>query len=335
MAPNIQPVLANNTAPIEANDSSHDSGVDDIKSTISSTQSLTDSIREHVYENGRRYHRKSQGKYALPSDETEQDRLDLSHAYYLEMLDGKLSLAAFNKDPANVLDCGTGTGIWALEFGDEHPGSKVVGIDLAPIQPDWVAPNVYFELDDLEKEWTFAENHFDYIHSRNVGAGIRNWERYLRQMYKHCKPGGYVEVSEHCYNDLDCDDGSMPDDSPFLLYIRTMGQSLEKMGMNPNLDLSGYKRLLADAGFVDIEAHTFKCPVGSWPREKKQQRLGAILREISRTGFEAYGKAVMTNYGGLTEEKATEMINECVELVEKGTQHMYIQQWYLVARKPE
>ncbi|TGZ80725.1 hypothetical protein EX30DRAFT_341365 [Ascodesmis nigricans] len=144
MAPNTQPVLANNTAPIEANGSSHDSDVEDIESTVSSTQSLTDSIREHVYENGRRYHRKSQGKYALPSDETEQDRLALSHAYYLEMLDGKLSLATFNEDPANVLDCGTGTGIWALEFGDEHPRSKVVGIDLAPIQPDWVAPNVSF-----------------------------------------------------------------------------------------------------------------------------------------------------------------------------------------------
>lgn len=47
-----------------------------------------------------------------------------------------------------------------------HPGSKVVGVDLAPNQPGWVYPNVVFETDDLEKPWTYKKNHFDYIHSR-------------------------------------------------------------------------------------------------------------------------------------------------------------------------
>lgn len=79
------------------------------------TQSLTDSVLEHVYENGRRYHRKSQGIYALPSDETEQDRLDIAHHMYLEMLGGRLTLTPFEyREPEQVLDCGTGTGIWAL-----------------------------------------------------------------------------------------------------------------------------------------------------------------------------------------------------------------------------
>lgn len=68
-------VFANDPTPLEADD---DTTSDYYESTnFSSTQSVTDSIREHVYENGRRYHRKSQGKYYLPSDESEQDRLDL------------------------------------------------------------------------------------------------------------------------------------------------------------------------------------------------------------------------------------------------------------------
>lgn len=50
---------------------------------VSSTQSLTSSIQEHVYANGRRYHRKSEGRYALPSDEIEQDRLDMQHREYI------------------------------------------------------------------------------------------------------------------------------------------------------------------------------------------------------------------------------------------------------------
>lgn len=74
------PDPANNTVqpeglgPLIADDSTSDY---DSESLASSTQSLTDSIREHVYENGRRYHRKSQGQYAMPTDEAEQDRLDL------------------------------------------------------------------------------------------------------------------------------------------------------------------------------------------------------------------------------------------------------------------
>ncbi|TGZ79078.1 hypothetical protein EX30DRAFT_123157 [Ascodesmis nigricans] len=128
MVSNTQPALANYIAPIEVDD--HNSGTEDVGSITSSTQSLTDSIREHVYENGRRYHLKSKRKYALPSDEIEQDRLDLFHAYYLELLDGKICFAPLKEDPPNVLDCGTdknhwrlmdkdaykylGTGIWAL-----------------------------------------------------------------------------------------------------------------------------------------------------------------------------------------------------------------------------
>ena len=56
------------------------------------------------------------------------------------------------KEPQEVLDIGTGTGIWAIEFGprhlhsslsitnilqaNRHPQAKVVGSDLSPIQPN-------------------------------------------------------------------------------------------------------------------------------------------------------------------------------------------------------
>lgn len=36
------------------------------------------------------------------------------------------------------LDIGTGTGIWAIDFADEHPETTVIGTDLSPIQPDSV-----------------------------------------------------------------------------------------------------------------------------------------------------------------------------------------------------
>jgi hypothetical protein len=41
----------------------------------SSTASLSSTIFSYEYENGRRYHAYKAGAYALPNDETEQDRL--------------------------------------------------------------------------------------------------------------------------------------------------------------------------------------------------------------------------------------------------------------------
>ena len=43
------------------------------------------------------------------------------------MLNGKLNLAPV-KNPKNVLDIGTGTGIWAIEFGENRTISH--GTDL-------------------------------------------------------------------------------------------------------------------------------------------------------------------------------------------------------------
>jgi len=65
-------------------------------------------------------------------------------------MENKLHLAPI-LNPKNVLDIATGTGIWAIEFGnypernaftiinslpaEQYPSSQVFGTDLSPIQP--------------------------------------------------------------------------------------------------------------------------------------------------------------------------------------------------------
>lgn len=55
--------------------------------------------------------------YLIPNDEEEKDRLDIIHELMLTLLDRKLFLAPVSDTPARVLDLGTGTGIWAIDFG--------------------------------------------------------------------------------------------------------------------------------------------------------------------------------------------------------------------------
>lgn len=147
------------------------------------TESVRSSIYEHRFQHGRRYHAYKEGKYFMPNDEPEQDRMDMQH-HTLQMILKSLSFCPL-KDPQRVLDLGCGTGLWCMEYAEENPQAEVYGVDLSPIQPTWVLPNVRFQIDDIEDSWTWPEDYFDLINSRLMLAGsIANFQRYFEQAFR-------------------------------------------------------------------------------------------------------------------------------------------------------
>ena len=44
--------------------------------------------------------------------------MDLAHHIYGLLFKGELHLAPISKNPQRVLDLGTGTGIWAMDFAE-------------------------------------------------------------------------------------------------------------------------------------------------------------------------------------------------------------------------
>jgi len=83
-------------------------------STGTSTTSLRSSVRDYIFENGRRYHKYREGTYNFPNDDAEQDREDMKHAMMVNLCQ-TLHFAPISDNPQNILDMGTGTGIWAIE----------------------------------------------------------------------------------------------------------------------------------------------------------------------------------------------------------------------------
>ncbi|KAE9579747.1 hypothetical protein CGMCC3_g4315 [Colletotrichum fructicola] len=187
----------------------------DGRSLAPSTESLRPSLFDYRQENGRTYHRYKDGKYIFPNDERESDRLDMEFQIWMISLDDRLGVAPpclGSSKPTRVLDIGTGTGIWAMHFGDEHPEAEVIGTDLSPIQPGFVPPNVKFEIDDLEDEWTYSLP-FDYIHSRVMTSSIGDWSVYLRKCYENLKPvrKDFNDKSIHAYWPAYCIVGRKPE----------------------------------------------------------------------------------------------------------------------------
>ena len=56
--------------------------------------------------------------------------LDMYHEVSLAILHGELHKAPIKAKPQRVLDIGTGTGIWAIDFADKYPSAEVIGTDL-------------------------------------------------------------------------------------------------------------------------------------------------------------------------------------------------------------
>jgi len=252
------------------------------------------------------------------------------------MMDGRLCETEFEEGkPDNVLDIGTGTGIWALDFGEHHPQAKVVGVDLMPIQPSWTYPNVQFQVDDLEKEWTFAPNSFDFIHSRHVSLGIKNWPNLLKEVYNHLTPGGVYEISDHSLDTLHCDDDTVTPETALLQYYQLFKKSLQASGVKTGIGKDDYVQMLKDAGFVDIEVTEYKVPWGTWPKNKKLKLYGAWAWENLKTGLEAYGMFLITTFGGKTEEETRKMIADVLAEIEGKKVHGYHLQWQIRGRKPK
>ena len=174
------------------------------------------------------------------------------------MIGGKLFRASIGSQPQRVLDLGTGTGIWAIDFADEFPSALVIGTDLSPIQPGSVPPNCKFYVDDFESEWTFnPEEAFDFIHGRALAGNIKDFDLLYHRIYENLKPGGWLEMQEYQATAYSDDDPSLSKAPNFKKWSHLCNEAAEKAGFLPAIAEMQKQKIIA-AGFNDVHEDVYK-----------------------------------------------------------------------------
>ncbi|KAA8633981.1 hypothetical protein SMACR_07617 [Sordaria macrospora] len=220
------------------------------------------------------------------------------------MLDGELYTAPIDGNKVeNVLDIGTGTGLWAIDFADKYPKATVIGTDLSPIQPTWVPPNLRFDIDDATREWTYKPASLDFIHIRWLTGAIKDWTALYKEAYRCLKPGGWIEHLE-TEGHVDSEDGTIHDKAALSQWSAIWKEGGRKSG-NPVEILE--KDLQADgmreAGFTNIKVTDYKTPCSPWPKDEKQKELGLFIYAVFTMDLEGVMQFMFNNIMGWTPEE--------------------------------
>ncbi|KAK1850479.1 TAM domain methyltransferase [Colletotrichum chrysophilum] len=274
-----------------------------------SLTSLRSSIRHYQHENG---------QYFLPNDESEVDRLgrnsphriwltvadcctDLQHYVMTLTIGGNHCLCPKNMGAKRVLDLGTGTGIWSMEYGKMAPPRtarplkgeiknfchwltvwQVIGVDLSPVQPDLSI--VYKAFDALE-------------------------------------PGGYFEAQDMALP-LGCDDGTLSVDSDLWKWVLLVMEGMAKFG-RPVTAAEQWKQLMEEAGFEDVVETIYKWPTNRWPRDKHYKDLGMWSLENMDQALEPATLAPLTRALGWSYEEVIVLVSKARKVLRDTSVHAY------------
>ncbi|ORY56646.1 S-adenosyl-L-methionine-dependent methyltransferase [Pseudomassariella vexata] len=286
-------------------------------------------LDEAVEEHNRPWHQYKYGtKYFLPNDSAELSRLDRQHILWRAILDGDLFKAPIDQ-AKHVLDLGTGSGIWAVEFAKEHPDSHVTGIDLSMPESKDIPSNCEFQLRDFMDPWGYPHR-FDYIHGRLIFVAQSDPLRLLKQAYAALAPGGILEFHE-LYGLPMAIDNSLHGKYTEELFFATVVAS-RNLG-NDMLSLPRFAGWMRELGFVDVVEEQRALPVSGWAKGR-YKAIGAMQEQNLKVGMGGIYTRMLNKGLGWSLEDTKERIGRVLEEVGDKRMHAYFPVFVVYGRKP-
>ncbi|TVY38306.1 putative methyltransferase [Lachnellula occidentalis] len=257
---------------------------------------------------------------------------DFQHHLCKIALYGRLHLAPLEEDNIkHVLDIGTGTGIWAIEFAEQYPQAKVIGTDLSPIQPEFVPPNLSFEVDDVDDDWVYTHP-FEYIHGRLMVFAFSDPLAVFRKAFNALSPGGYFEMQDLCSPIRSFDDSL--NGSAMFRCSNMIIQACQKRGIDLTVP-KRYKEMMQSVGFVDVKEVIIEWPVGTWAKSEYHKRIGAWFKKDMEIGAEGIIMGLFTRLLGMTKEQVAVIVEDVKREMNDKSIHAYEPFYVVYGRKPE
>ncbi|KAM0809205.1 putative S-adenosyl-L-methionine-dependent methyltransferase [Seiridium cardinale] len=296
-------------------------------------------------DSGRLYHGYKEGKYMLPNDAAEQDRLDFQHKIFRLLFDDWLALAPLSSSPRYVLDVGTGTGIWATDFAEQNPASYVIGTDLSAIQPAPRVPNCTFIKDDAEAPWYFADpfpDHsrcqgncqhwisFDYIHLRLMFTCFDDPRTVMKRAYDNLSPGGWIEFQESSMEY--CQENPDYQGTAGLRYTELCIRGAAALGRDL-LAVLHYQRWLEEIGFINVNTKIFRLPQGPWAQTEKLKHIGEFHMRNVLEAARGFGWKMLTA-AGMTAAEIEDLVAQVQSEIWNRNSHAYNPVYVIYGQKP-
>ncbi|CZT52262.1 uncharacterized protein RSE6_13554 [Rhynchosporium secalis] len=218
-------------------------------------------------------------------------------------------------------------------LADENPGVEVLGVDLSPIQPEWVPPNCTFQVDDLSLPWTF-EIPFDFIHGRMLFCSFSDPLHVFKEAFKALAAGGVIEMQELIF-DFQSLDHSL-ERSALATWAKKVTAAFGSRGIDLT-SASRYKNVLETVGFEDVHQKEFIWPVGAWPREPELKSLGLYcLANILEMLFAMSIVPLTEHYQhSMSVEEVELLLVQVRKDLKNPEMHAYLQIIVVYGRKPK
>lgn len=121
-------------------------------------------------------------------------------------------------EPSCIADIGCGSGEITSRLASRYPQARLIGVDILESSVAYarrahasLAPRVQFEQGDAF-ELRFATGEFDLVVCRHMTQAVPEPEKVIAELYRICKPGGWIHVLSEDYGMLHMPAGAVDPD---------------------------------------------------------------------------------------------------------------------------
>ncbi|GCF08821.1 class I SAM-dependent methyltransferase [Dictyobacter arantiisoli] len=239
--------------------------------------------------------------YLLAHDLPEHNRLEFQHFFLKGVLHTNYQAPLDKTSLQAILDVGSGTGRWVIEMAQSFPQATVTGLDLvetAITDP----PNILFVQHNALDGLPFANDCFDYLHSRLLVAGIpaAAWSSLLLEYVRVTRPGGWIELLEGGTTFVNIGPCTQQ-------YLTWWDQISRQRGIDASL-ISQLPEIMQRIGVKNLRKRLLHVPIGEWGGRAGSLLLTNITagwKNLRGTFIEQLGIAPSQfdyTFNGLTEE---------------------------------